>query len=281
VLSYRVLCYLGGVIRVIFKDQDLLVLDKPSGLVPNRATTVKEATLQDWLEEHYPIKVSEEEFSLSQDGYPVGEECLARSGLVHRLDKETSGLLVVARHPQSFAHLKEQFMGRSVTKEYLVLVHGLVKEYLARKGADDQPSFVVEAPLARHPKNRTKWAVVAGGRPARTEFTLLGDYWEAQTGEKYTLLKAVPRTGRTHQIRVHLAALGYPVVGDCLYSGRRRSREARKWLSRQFLHAGDLEFTHPRTKQLLHLHADLPEDLALALQKLTPLPGGKVLDQNG
>ncbi len=232
------------------------MLEKPAGVVPNRSETAKEGTVQDWVEANFPLAPSLAGASpLMADGYPVGEEFLSRSGIVHRLDKETSGLMVVARNPAAFAALKRQWVQREVVKEYTVLVYGSVRQFLAKRGYEGSDEFTVDAPLDRHPKNPIKRAVVVGGRPAVTDFVIVQDFGD------YTLLKARPKTGRTHQIRIHLAALGFPVVGDELYGGRKRSRESRTVLSRHFLHAGHLEFAHPTTGAPLRFDSPLPSEL--------------------
>lgn len=251
---------------MVFEDKDFLVLEKPAGVVPNRSETAKEGTVQDWVESHYPLSPElASDTSLEVDGYPVGEEFLARSGIVHRLDKETSGLMAVARNPAAFAALKRQWVRREVVKEYTVLVYGSVRQFLTKKGYERSDEFTVDAPLDRHPKNPTKRAVVVGGRAAATDFAIVKDFGD------YTLLKARPKTGRTHQIRIHLAALGFPVVGDELYGGRKRSRESRAILSRHFLHAGHLEFAHPTTGAPLRFDSPLPSELEVYLQDLKKL----------
>jgi len=169
-----------------------------------------------------------------------------RPGIVHRLDKDTSGLLVVARSDRAHEDLTRQLKERRVGKTYLALVRGL----------PEPPQGVIEAPIGRHPKNRKKMAVVAGGRDAETKYKL-----REALGE-YALLEVQPVTGRTHQIRVHLAAIGHPVVGDSVY-GKRSDV-----VGRQFLHAWRLAFELPASGRLAEFESPLPPDLGEALAAL-------------
>jgi 23S rRNA pseudouridine1911/1915/1917 synthase len=249
--------------KIIYQDDDVLVLDKPAGLIVNRAETTKgEKTIQDWLEENFPevfdIKEQNKEIDLKQD------QCLQdfykRSGIVHRLDKETSGLLIVANNKESFCSLQKQFKERLVEKEYIALVYGEMRE---RQGE-------INIPIGRLGWNRKKFGIVPGGRESLTYYKVLGIY--TKDGEIYSLLSLNPKTGRTHQIRVHLKALGHPVFGDILYSGRKRARQARKILPRQFLHARKIVFTHPKTGQRLIFESDLSQELNNFLSRLVKVP---------
>lgn len=234
-----------GNVRVVFEDEDILVIDKGAGLTVNRSETQKGAvTVQDWVQERLAIPQGEEEF-------------LCRSGIVHRLDKDTSGLMVVAKNQKSFADLKDQFSNRKVAKKYLGLVYGKVAP----------PEGRISAPLGRNPRNRMRWAVVEGGRAAVTDYRVT-DYPTAPDGGSLSLLTVSPETGRTHQIRVHLAALGHPLVGDMTYSGERRWRRDRAWCPRQFLHATYLSFTHPASGKKVSFETGLPQDLESVLKKL-------------
>jgi 23S rRNA pseudouridine1911/1915/1917 synthase len=168
-----------------------------------------------------------------------------RPGIVHRLDKDTSGLIIVAKNEGAHLSLSRQLKQRRVEKSYLALVHGRLEPEEA----------VIEAPVGRHPRYRQRMAVVEGGREARTSYRVL------RYLEGYSLVEVTPATGRTHQIRVHLAALGHPVVGDAVY-GRRSPL-----FPRQFLHALRLTFRHPRTGERLRLEAPLPDDLREALER--------------
>jgi 23S rRNA pseudouridine1911/1915/1917 synthase len=169
-----------------------------------------------------------------------------RPGIAHRLDKNTSGVLVVAKNQKTLENLKHQFKNKKIKKTYLALVHGVVAK---EKG-------IITENIIRHPKFRSKFTVGQEGREAETAYQVL------QRLGSYTLLQLNPKTGRTHQIRVHLAHLGHPIVGDKLYGGK-------MLLNRQFLHAQSLELTHPKTGKTMVFEAALPEDLDKFLKKLT------------
>ena len=182
-----------------------------------------------------------------------------RPGIVHRLDRDTSGLLVVAKTEQAHEQLADQFRARTVFKSYVALVHGQVREEKGR----------IEQPLARDPRNRTRMAVVRAGRPA------LSIYRVRQRFARFTLLDVEIKTGRTHQIRVHLAWLKHPVVGDKVYGGGRdqtitdtKLRAAVAASGRQFLHAARLGFHHPTTGEWLQFNAPLPDELTRLLEAL-------------
>lgn len=232
--------------QIIYEDDSILVVLKPAGQVVNRAeTTHGVRTLQDELEERFGIKKSEE---------GIG----GRAGIVHRLDKGTSGVLVVAKTEEAFADLQAQFKKREVEKGYLALVHGKVKE---REGK-------IEAPIARNPKNRMKFAVVEGGRKAVTGYKAISYQQSAISAEQFSYLRVKPLTGRTHQIRVHLKHIGHPVVSDPLYLSRKRSKEDHCWCPRVFLHAESLGFKHPETGAWVRFEAELPRDLKVALDEV-------------
>ncbi len=225
-------------IEIVHEDDDLIVVNKSSGMVVHPAASVPSGTLANALAFHFQ--------KLSSAG---GE---ARPGIVHRLDKDTSGLMVVAKTESAHDNLANQFRAREVFKSYVALVHGQLE---SDRGEIDQP-------IARDPRNRTRMAVVRGGRAA------LSIYRVKQRLDRFTLLDVELKTGRTHQIRVHLAWLKHPVVGDETYGGGRdktivdpvvRSRIAK--LGRQFLHAERLGFSHPRTNEHLEFNAGLPSEL--------------------
>jgi 23S rRNA pseudouridine1911/1915/1917 synthase len=224
---------------VVYEDNDLLVVNKPAGMVVHPAHGHREGTLVNALLARYPSLVAGD---------------VGRPGIVHRLDQDTSGLMVVAKTELALEHLRRQFKSREVQKIYLALVHG-------RPSA---PEGVIEAPLGRNPRQRKRMAVVAGGRPARTRYRLLEDLGD------YSLLAVSLETGRTHQIRVHLAWLGVPVAGDRVYGRERGVRRA--WrdmgLGRQFLHAWQLSFERPGDKGVASLEAPLPSDLQGVLTAL-------------
>lgn len=240
--------------KIIFEDKTILVIDKPAGMVVNRAQSTKEETIQEWLEGYLKIK-----------DRGIGE----RAGIVHRLDKETSGILVVAKNQKAFGNLQEQFKQRRVEKRYLALVHGKVEP---KQG-------IIEAPITRSPFDRKKFGVFLGGRPAKTKYKVKKYYTldpkhyfersEKQSsprrGGSYTLMELMPETGRTHQIRVHLKYINHPVVADEKYAGRKTARADRQWCPRQFLHAFSLSFTHPWTKKRVKFTRSLPSELQKAL----------------
>ncbi len=223
--------------EIVYEDADLLVINKPPGLVVDRSTLEKPGRL-----------------------------------IVHRLDKETSGLLVMAKTPEALKGLQKQFKERKVKKHYLALVHGLVET--PRRGV-----CTIDKSIGRSPKGVGKFVVVEGGRPGGrrgrpsvTGYTVKKLYsWvhgREPNRDKLTLLDVEPRTGRTHQIRVHLKSIGHPVVGDKIYASRRQQKEDAKIIKRQFLHAYRLSFSHPRTGEWLTFELDLPEDLREVLDNL-------------
>ena len=221
---------------IVYEDEDLLVVNKAAGMVVHPAPGHTDDTLVNALLARYPDL--------------QGVEGL-RPGIVHRLDKDTSGLIIVAKNVRTQAALIEQMKRHQIVKRYLALVEGVVSL--------DHGS--IDAPIGRDPRHRQRMAVMAtGGREARTHFRVLERF------HQHTLLLLELETGRTHQIRVHLKAIGHPVVGDPVYgSGNTRGNLS---LKRQFLHAYQLTFAHPSTGKILELEAPLPEDLkAVLLQK--------------
>lgn len=224
-------------IPIIFEDDDILVIDKPSGLVVNRAdTTAHFDTLEDWLAKTRHLT-------------------LERSGIVHRLDKDTSGLLIVAKNAESFSNLQDQFKSQEVSKKYLALVHGIVEP---KAGS-------INAPIARSPFNRMHFGVFPGGREAVTDFKLQKTLKNPKSLNSFSLLELSPHTGRTHQIRVHLKYLGHPIVSDPLYAGRKNYQSDQKFCPRLFLHAAYLRFSHPKTNAILEFSSPLPEELERVL----------------
>jgi len=229
---------------IIFEDESIFVLDKPPGWIVNEAITTKgQRVLQMWLNKRqYPLAGSRE----------------YRSGIVHRLDKETSGILLVAKTSNAFTYLQAQFKAREVKKIYLALVHG---EVVPKEGE-------VGAPLGRLPWRRDRFGVLAGGREAVTQWLTIKNYQLSITNEIFTLLQLKPKTGRTHQIRIHLKYLGHPVVGDEFYAGRKTARQDRKWCPRLFLHAESISFHHPKNNKLVTYSSQLPSDLKKVLDFL-------------
>lgn len=240
-------------IPILYQDHELVIVDKPPGLVVNRAETVKGPTLQDWVEIQHLIGQQPAESTTENDFYK-------RSGIVHRLDKDTSGALLVAKSSLVFDQLQLLFAKRQVQKKYLALVHGLPP---ARDGQ-------VAVPVGRLPWNRQRFGVVVGGKEALTHYRLLQTYVEAGSEAKYSLLELTPATGRTHQIRVHLKYLGLPIVADHFYLGKRELGHDKRWCPRVFLHASLLSFSHPKTGKTITVTVPLPPDLTRALAHLTP-----------
>ena len=223
---------------IIYEDDSLAVVNKPAGLVVHPAAGMYSGTLANGLAFHFQ--------QLPSTGGAV------RPGIVHRLDRDTSGLLVVAKTPSALENLADQFRERTVFKSYVALVHGRVKPDTGK----------IDQPIARDPSNRTRMAVVKGGRSAISIFRVRGRY------DRFTLLDVELKTGRTHQIRVHLSWLKHPVVGDETYGGGRdnsvqesRLRARIRNLGRHFLHAEKLEFAHPVKGTPMQFTAPLPEEL--------------------
>lgn len=224
---------------ILYEDSDMLAVNKPAGMVVHPSAGHAEGTLVNAVLGYCP------------DLEGVGGE--RRPGIVHRLDKETSGIILVAKNDHALRHLQGQFKRRQVEKRYLALVEGHVQP----------PQALIDAPIGRDPHNRQRMAVIAPGsgaraRPAQTEYRII------QTYEGFSLLACFPKTGRTHQIRVHLAFAGYPIAGDAVY-GRRKQRLP---LERHFLHAERLAFRRPADDQEMTLTAPLPASLQQVLDSL-------------
>lgn len=222
-------------LNIIFEDKDLIILDKPSNLVVHPGAGNKTGTLVNGLL-----------------GYNEDLVSLPRAGIVHRLDKNTSGLLITAKNEITYLDLVKQIQQRSVIKKYLALVVG-----------EPISGGRINTNIGRHPKFRTKQAVVEKGKEAITSYKIVKKY------KGYSLLKVSILTGRTHQIRVHFSHMGYPIVGDKTYGGKSKYpkgisallREKIDQFPRQALHASELEFIHPRTKQKVNFKISLPKDI--------------------
>jgi len=231
---------------VIFEDDHLIAINKPPGLVVHPATSHRKSTLVHGLLHHCD--------HLADLGGPL------RPGIVHRLDKDTSGIIVVAKDNAAYRHLSRQFKEKLVYKEYSALIYGRLR----------QSSGQFSDPIQRHPKNRKKMGIIAGGREASTSWWL-----ELLFGE-VSLVKVVIKTGRTHQIRVHFSHAHHPVVGDATYGGKKRVKSLQNpvmrarlsKVKRQMLHARKLALEHPATGERLDLSAPLPEDMSDLLQFL-------------
>lgn len=249
--------------QIIWQDEFLAVIDKPPGLVVAPTETQIEPTLADLLKQDLNID-------------------LDRGGLVHRLDKDTSGVMVVAKTQEALDNLQSQFKERIVAKQYLALAHGWLSQ-----------NYAVNAPIMRNPGDREKFIVHQEGREAQTQIDIeqkyrLSEEQISQIFEDYnkiqmrkldasqyglfTLVKCSPKTGRTHQIRVHLKYINHSLVGDAKYGGRKLSRLDHRWCPRQFLHAHQLEFNHPVTNDRLKFVSPLAADLVASLAKLETVP---------
>ena len=223
-------------LSIVFEDNDLIIIDKPAGLVVHPGNGNRSGTLLNALLHHAP----------DLKGLP-------RAGIVHRLDKDTGGLLVVAKTLEAQTDLVRQLQARTVKRHYLALVHGVV----ARDG-------VVEAPIGRHPVQRTRMAVNPHGREARTWYSV------QQQFEKSTLIECRLDTGRTHQIRVHMASIKHPLVGDATYGKRKSSSGLLDAFPRQALHAWRLGLIHPATREEFQWESPLPCDFSRLLDALAP-----------
>ena len=223
-------------LEVIYEDKDIIVINKPKGMVVHPANGNPDGTLVNAV------------MSLCKDSLSgIGGEI--RPGIVHRLDKDTSGAIIVAKNDKAHINLSEQLKNHEVKKTYLALVRGIIKENEA----------TINMPIARSKKDRKKMAVDKDGKEAITHFKVLGRY-----KNKYTLLQINLETGRTHQIRVHLSYIGYPIIGDEVYSNGKN-----EWnISGQCLHAWKLEFLHPITNKKISLEAEIPEYLRNIIKEL-------------
>lgn len=222
-------------IEVIYQDEDILVVNKPKGLVVHPANGHPDGTLVNAV-----MAICKDTLS------GIGGEI--RPGIVHRLDKDTSGIIIIAKNDKAHINLSEQIKNHKVKKTYIALVRGIVKENEA----------TINMPIGISTKDRKKMAVVKTGKNAITHFKVLKRY------DKYTLLEINIETGRTHQIRVHLSQIGYPVIGDTTYSSGKN-----EWNENgQFLHAKKLEFTHPTNGKRMELEAELPQYFENVLKQL-------------
>ncbi len=256
-------------IDIVFENDSLIVANKPSGLVVNNSMTSIGDTLQNEVARY---------LKLAEGDLGVGD----RSGIVHRLDRETSGLLVVAKTQKAFVNLQKQFENREVKKTYIALAHGDIK----------LSEGIVNLPIARIGKFG-KFGILKNGRESETRYKvekrlvfdeaefeklILGDglkltkvrvKYLKQQAKNYSLVKLFPKTGRTHQIRVHLKSLGSPIVSDLIYGPAKLLKFDFLWCPRLFLHAAEIEFKDPKSKKILKFEAAMPKELKDALGYLT------------
>lgn len=227
-------------LNVVYEDNDIALIDKPAGMTVHPGAGHDSETLVNAAVAHWP-RIAD-----------VGEP--DRPGVVHRLDRDTSGLLVIALTGGAYSRLSEMIRNREITRIYTALVHG----------HPESSAGVVDAPIGRDPHHRTRQAVVEDGRPSRTHYRVASEY------EDFSLLEVRLETGRMHQIRVHLDAIGHPVAGDRTYGKRQADKKtAVGKLKRQFLHASKLEFSHPVTGKQVSVTSELPEDLDEVITELT------------
>jgi len=246
-------------ISVVFEDNSLLVIDKPAGFTVNRAETTKnEITIQDWAEKYLNIKYQVSNSKYGEEGWDPRVEFYKRGGIVHRLDKETSGILIIAKTPEAFVHLQEQFKERIVKKTYLALSHGVIKP----------ENGEISVPVGRLPWNRNRFGILPGGRESKTLYKVLSYYQLSGLKEKFSYVELYPKSGRTHQIRVHLQYISHPIFADFLYAGRKTARADRKLLSRVFLHASKISFIHPAIGKSVLYEAPLTKELDDFLKRL-------------
>lgn len=278
-------------IPILYEDDDLLVINKPPGVVVNRADTHQDETIQDWLIKRLQSATPDPatwqtlvpaDFS-SKFG-SVEEVWAERQGLVHRLDKDTSGAMILAKNPGALIHLLHQFKTRQVSKQYTCLTHGKF----------GMPAATVSFPMGRASQNRQLFTVRADGREAVTEYRVQAFYegldietvlsklaTDSELDLKqlkrrlsiyqgFSLVECWPKTGRTHQIRVHMAHLKHPLVGDTTYVGKKRQALDPLWCPRQFLHASQVSFSHPRSGEAVTVVAPLLDDLQHVLTLLKP-----------
>ena len=237
---------------ILFEDENIIVINKPAGITVNRSDTTKEEiTVQDWVEKEFSSK------NLELKTSDVESDFYKRSGIVHRLDKETSGILLVAKNQNAFLNLQSQFKDRTVKKTNLALVHGIF----------EPEEGEVRAPVGRLPWNRRRFGILPGGKEAATKYKTVSKFKFNPTGETLTLLELYPETGRTHQIRVHAKYMNHPIFSDSLYAGRKTARNDRSFLPRVFLHASKISFADPVKGEPLSFEAPIPKNLSEFLKQ--------------
>ncbi len=250
---------------ILFEDADVLVINKPAGMVVHPGAGVASGTVANAVLSHAPESIE------------AGDDP-SRPGIVHRLDKETSGALLVAKTDPALRALQAQFKSRTIDKTYLAVCVGEVMP----------ASGLIDRPIGRDPSHRQRIAIVSVERPAQNDFTVTRRWTVADANVvarafgaaperkapiapmRYALLRAHPRTGRTHQVRVHFASLGFPIVGDETYGATRRDPLSKALAPRHLLHASELRFNLPSTGAELRVEAPLPEDFRRVLESLEP-----------
>lgn len=240
---------------VIYEDKNIVALNKPSGVVVNKTNTSDEESLQEAVVKSkiYSHFFTKDDMNIYEDkdiSQDVLDAFFVRNGLVHRIDKGTSGVVLFAKDPETFFDLQKQFKERNVSKEYVALVFGELKE----------ERIEINAPLGRNPYSGTKMAIVETGKPSLTVVEKMKPI-SIKDGN-FTLVRAKPITGRTHQIRIHLTAINHPVVGDDMYAGRKRRELTKDKYGRLMLHAHKLTINHPKTGKKMTFEAPIPSELS-------------------
>ncbi|MBI5358504.1 RluA family pseudouridine synthase [Candidatus Amesbacteria bacterium] len=224
---------------IIFEDEAICVIDKPYVVIVNNANTVRSETVQSWFQK-----------KLENRNWKLESEFAQKGGIVHRLDKDTSGVMVLAKTEEAYEKLKLQFLERTTKKTYWALVHGKMSE----------SSGIISAPIDRHPKDSRKFAVSTNlSRTAITEWKVIREFTIFNL--QFSLLELSPHTGRTHQLRVHMQHLHHPIVSDPIYGWQKSLSEDLKFCPRLFLHAKSLTFIHPISNQEVIYTSDFPENL--------------------
>lgn len=231
--------------EIIFEDDNLVVINKPYGMVVNNAESVKSETIQSWFQEKY---------SIINNQSLMSSEFLQKGGVVHRLDKDTSGVMVLAKNEEAYEKLKLQFLERKTQKTYLALVHGEMP----------QETGIITNPIDRHPKDRKKFSVSENpSRSAITEWKVLREL--SIFNCPFSILELTPHTGRTHQLRVHMQHIHHPIISDPIYGWKKNLKDDLKICPRLFLHAQSLELIIPTTGEKIKFEAPLPEELRAVL----------------
>ncbi len=252
------------VFSFFFVVVSVVIVNKPAGVTVNRAETTKnETTVQDWSEKYLTITYKDTNTKYGDEGWKPEDDFYKRGGIVHRLDKETSGVLIIAKTPEAFVNLQEQFRERTVKKTYLALAHGAIKP------AEGE----ISVPVGRLPWNRNRFGILPGGRESKTLYKVLSNYEMLKSHDQLSLVELYPQSGRTHQIRVHLKYINHPIFADFLYAGRKTARADRKLVSRVFLHAAKISFSHPVTEEHVMYEAPLPTELETFLKSLKKMQG--------
>lgn len=243
-------------IHVLYESDSLLVINKPSGVVVNRAESVKEATIQDWAESR--LQITDHRLQNQDKEAAVFYQ---RSGIAHRLDKETSGCLLIAKSPESLTELLHQFKNREVKKTYQALVHGRI----------EPSSGTWRLPIGRSQKRRTEFIVDPFGKISETSYRVLEYYQRLVKNtllEWLTYLEVMPKTGRTHQIRVHAKHMHHPLVGDKVYLNPKQLEIDSEWCPRLWLHAAKIILLEPGTNKKIEVEAPVPQDLLTTVASL-------------